>query len=313
MKKPQSPLVQVILAIFFGYFIITLLWVGYGWFKQEYPNPPRQTQNTSRVQHPFYHHQAENALRSFLSLSNNKKKAIRENLESNLLPIDDWLKQLNESDFQVLCLGELHEESTRNFLAKRFFPIVKPEVLLLEATPKELKHFRKKLAAGRTYFPLLGADILSILRAATAVNPKIRIYGIEETKKQNKEEMPVCGTRDSNISNNFWKIFQPGKRHVILFGALHCANESCWLFENLREMASPSLKSKMTNMWVLEEHQYGPLEAFIYFLDRIGIARKSFVIPETQNIHPAVLELLPFLDHRIIKIYQTLIAFRLLA
>ncbi len=53
-----------------------------------------------------------------------------------------------------------HEESTRNFLAEEFFAKFSPDVLLLEASPKDLKRLIKRMDAGRDYFPLLDADIM---------------------------------------------------------------------------------------------------------------------------------------------------------
>jgi len=53
-----------------------------------------------------------------------------------------------------------HEESTRNFLAEEFFAKFSTDVLLLEATPKDLKRLIKRMDAGRDYFPLLDADIM---------------------------------------------------------------------------------------------------------------------------------------------------------
>jgi hypothetical protein len=78
-----------------------------------------------------------------------------------------------------MCIGELHEESTRNFLAEEFFAKLSTDVLLLEVTPKDLKHITKWMDAGRDYFPLLDADIMSILGAVTDRNSAIKIRGIE--------------------------------------------------------------------------------------------------------------------------------------
>jgi hypothetical protein len=80
-----------------------------------------------------------------------------------------------------MCIGELHEESTRNFIVEEFFAKFSVDVLLLEATPKELKRLIKRMNAGRTYFPLLAADIMNILRAVRVRNPDVKIFSIEET------------------------------------------------------------------------------------------------------------------------------------
>jgi hypothetical protein len=207
-------------------------------------------------------------------------------------------------------MGELHEESTRSFLAKEFFAKVNANVLLLEATPKNLKRLIKRMEADKDYFPLLDADILNILRTVKDRNPDIKIYGIEETDKQTRQQQGHSNSRDESIAKNFWVTFEPGLRHIILFGALHCTNESNWLFHNLFSQASPTLKEGMLNVQILGEHQNGPLEAFVYFLDEIAVNRRNFVIPDTRLLHPLIYELFPMLNQQTLKKYRSLIVFR---
>ncbi|MEJ2727757.1 MAG: hypothetical protein P8185_04455, partial [Deltaproteobacteria bacterium] len=267
----NSPLARVILALFGGYLLILLLLSVYDWIREEYPRRPAKPPISERIQHPFYHQEAAKALKRFSRMPKPEKAAIKRNLESSLISMEQWLTRLGQSDYQILCMGELHEESTRDFLAEEFFAKFSTDVLMLEATPKNLKRLIKRMDAGRDYFPLLGADIMKILRTARHRNPAIKIRGIEETDEQQKGEQGHSNSRDQSIAHNFWERFQPGRLHIILFGALHCTSEPNWLFENLYSQASLSLKERMLNVRVLGEHQNGPLEAFVYFLDEIGI------------------------------------------
>ena len=151
---------------------------------------------------------------------------------------------------------------------------------------------------------------MNILRTVRVINPDIKIYGIEETDKQQKEHGGHSGSRDQTLARNFWNRFQPGMRHIILLGALHCANEPNWLFEYLHIQAPLFLKKRILNAQVLGEHQSGPLEAFVFFLDEIGIAKKNFVIPDTGALHPFIYELFQELNRQILEKYCTLIVFR---
>ncbi|MEJ2039056.1 MAG: hypothetical protein P8X55_09000, partial [Desulfosarcinaceae bacterium] len=94
-------------------------------------------------------------------------------------------------------------------------------------------------------------------------------------------------------------------------GALHCTNEPNWLFENLSDQASLSLKNRMFNARVLEEHQNGPVEAFVYFLDEIGIERTDFVIPDTRALPDLIYEWFQLLNRQTLEKYRTLIVFRI--
>ena len=231
-------------------------------------------------------------------------------MKSNLISMEQWLTHLGQSDYQIMCMGELHEESTRNFLAEEFFAKFSTDVLLLEATPKKLKRLIKRMDAGRDYFPLLDADIMKILRTVKDKNPIIKIWGIEETDEQQKGKRDHSNSRDQSIANNFWDRFQPGRIHIILFGALHCTNEPNWLYEHLYSQASLPLKERMLNVRVLGEHQNGPLEAFVYFLDEIGIEKKRFVISDTHSLHPRIYELFQSLNRETLRRYRSLLVFR---
>ena len=307
----DSPLARMIIFVLGGYFIILLFMITYDWIREEYPRPPTKPPSTERIQHSSYHKQAVEALQRFSRLPKPERNAIKESLESSLISMEQWLTHLGQSDYQVMCIGEFHEESTRNFLAEEFFAKFSVDVLLMEATPKELKRLIKRMNAGRTYFPLLDADIMNILCTVRARNPNIKICGIEETDKQQKEHRGHAGSRDQSIARNFWNRFQPGMRHIILFGAFHCTNEPNWLFEYLYGQAPLPLKERMLNAQVVGEHQNGPLEGFVFFLDEIGIEKKNFVIPDTSALHPRIYELFQLLNRQILEKFCTLIVFRI--
>lgn len=306
----DSPLARVILALLGGYFIMLFFVTVYDWITEEYPRRPPKSISETRIQHPVHHDKAVNAIQMFLGLPKSEKVSIKKNLESNLISMEQWLTDVNLSSVQIMCVGEHHEESTRDFLAKEFFTRISTDVLLLEATPEKLKGLIKRMDAGRDYYPLLGADILNILRTVTDRNPDIKTWGIEETDEQQRLQRATSNSRDQSIAHNFWNRFQPEKRHIILFGALHCSNESNWLFKNLSSQASPPLKKRMLNVRVLGEHQNGPLEAFVYFLDEIGIEKKAFVIADTSSLHPRIYELFQLLYQEILAKYHSLIVFR---
>ena len=308
----DSPLARVILATFGGYLIILLFLSVYDWIAEEYPRRPTKPPSSERIQHPFYHEEAAKALQRFSRLTKPEKNAIQKNLQFSLISIEQWLTHLGQSNYQIMCMGELHEESRRKFLAEEFFTKITTDVLLLEATPMTLRRLIKRIDAGRDYyFPLLDADIMKILRTVKHTNPSIKVWGIEETDEQQKEKRGPSNSRDQSIANNFWNRFQPGRRHIILFGALHCTNESNWLFKNLCNHAPLPLKERMINVQVLGEHQNGPLEAFVYFLDEIGIEKKSFVISDTGALHPHIYDFFRLLNRQTLEKYGALIVFRI--
>ena len=44
----------------------------------------------------------------------------------------------------------------------------------------------------------------------------------------------------------------------------------------------------MINVRVLEQHQDGRVEAFIYFLGRVGVQRDDFAVVDSKKLHPLI-------------------------
>ena len=307
----DSSFVRMTLFTLGGYALIALILFSYEWYREEYPSPPSRPPNLERIQHPYDHEHAVKALEWFSRQPGTERKLFLDYLASSFMPVEQWIFRLGHSDLEIMCLGESHMEGTRSFLAERLFPKLSVDTLLLEATPQELNRIFKKMNAGRTYFPLLDADILGLLRSSKAKNPDIEIFGIEETEAQLQHHGGHSWTRDQSIAQNFWSCYRPGKKNIVLFGAFHCSNAQGWLFHKLKIQASPELQEKMLNVLVLEEHHNGPLEAFVYFLDEIGMGKKSFVIPDTGNLHPQIPVLFDSLKRQVLDTFQTVIVFRL--
>ena len=273
---------------------ITLLVAG--WIQENYvplpsPNPP-----TGPFHSSAYRQQAEHAVSQFSKSSAGEQAALLKNLEQNIVSVEHWLDAVRGTGFSVLCLGENHEDATRQFLARTLFSELNIDVLFLEVTShrvgiitQELRS-EQELSWEKEPISLLDADIASIIRAARIRNPDMELIGIEETKRQRiaRQRSDKPGSRDESIYNNFWHHFRYGRRHVVLFGALHCTNRAQWLYGRIRRLAPRRVVDEMINVRILEEHQDGRVEAFIYFLGRIGIHRDDFVVANTKKLHPQI-------------------------
>jgi hypothetical protein len=306
----KSPLVRVILATLGGYLLILFGLLAYDWYQAEFPSPSDEPVVSARIQHPIAHREALAALERVSGLSAKAKAALIKRIEADLISVDRWLNGLGGTDIEILCIGEYHNEATRRFLADEILSKAAADTLMLEATPDELDDLVKRMEAGRDYFPLLDADVLSVLRKAKARNPDIRIVGIEETQLQEAVKTARAGSRDRSIARNFWDGYRPGKRHIILFGALHCQNEPNWLYSNLRRQATPLLRQRMINVQVVGEHQNGAVEAFVYVLDELGVRKNSFAIADTHALPPLIRTLFPSLNRQVLEKVRTLIVFR---
>jgi len=306
----KSPLARIIMFTIAGYLIILLLLFVHDWYIETYPSPPAPPLHTEDVQFPRHQKYAVQALQLYSRLPEHEKTALKKKMDTCLVSIGQWCAHVRQSRFEIVCIGELHTEATRRFLSKKIFPHLDTDALLLEAAPLELQQLIRRMKTGRKYFPLLDADIMSILRTAVATNPDITIYGIEQTQSQAEASSGNTNPRDRSIAENFWAVFRPGSRHTILFGAFHCSNDQSWLFHNLLVQASPGLRPNMFNVCVLGEHQHGSIEAFLYFMDEIGLQKKDFAVLETRHLPAQITEWFPLLHHQILGRYTSLIVFR---
>lgn len=280
------------------------------WRAPEPVTPLSETRSSSaRVQHPVFHPIAQRALVRYRALPEPQRQSVKRNLRQALQPLDRWLANLEAADPRVICVGERHRPATRRFLARELFARLPVDVLMLEATRAQTRRLSERTLAGDELVGLLGADAAELLRSALGRNPRLALAGIEESRRQ-ADLRGGQGNRDRSIAVNFWNHYRSGARHAILFGALHCSNLPHRLFGRLRADAPPALHRRMVNLQVLGQHQDGPLEAFVYFLDELGLAPGHFAVADTGALHPLVYRWFSLLNQQVLSEFATLVVFR---
>lgn len=305
-------MMRIIFLVFAWPLIIVAIVVSFDWAWNEFLISDEDRRLLSKVAPPKYLSVGVQALEQYSALSQSEQLSVRNSLESTLISTKQWLTHLQQSNHSVICLGEDHEDTTREFLANEFFANIEVHTLFLEATTGEMERVSREIEQDQPHVSLLDADIAKIIRAAKALNPKLVLAGIEETKEQerHREREGDRTFRDDSILTNFWRTFTPGERHVVLFGALHCTDKPDWLFERVRLHAPPPIAQNMLNVRVIGEHQDGLLAAFVFFIDEIGVEREDFVIPNTSQLHPLVLKWFAILLPATLERFQTLVIFR---
>jgi hypothetical protein len=280
------------------------------WVEAEFPRAPDEASTSMPTQDSQHRASVRRALNQFERMSEGERRVMKANLAAHLIPTKRWLAEVAASGAPLICLGERHETTTRRFLADTVFTSLPIDILLLEATPKEMKRLKRWVASGRDYVPLLGADIAQVVRVVSARNPSVDISGIEETRAQEAAHVRETGARDRAIAQNFWRAYQPGKRHLILFGALHCAATTAWLYANIHAQAPEGLRDQMLNVCALGLHQNGSVDAFVSFLDEIGLTTTDIVIADTQALPQPIYRWFPSLNEDILSKFAALVVFR---
>ena len=265
-----------------------------------------------RIQFPEHHPWAERALARVAALPPGERADLISAIERTIQPFPRWLAALNRRPMAVLCVGENHEPYLRRFLAERMFAALKADVLLLEATPREVGRIRARAEAGDEHVMLLEAGIGRLLRSALEANPELVIDGIEERREQRAARIEAgTSSRESSIETNFRARYQRGRRHVVLYGAFHCSHQGGWLFRRLRKRPPPGAPTEtLINLRVAWEHVEAPFEAFVYFLDEIGVAPGDFVIADPTALPAEIDDWFPFLSANELRAFGAVAVFR---
>jgi hypothetical protein len=311
----RSPLATLLLVVL-GWPVIVLSLVGgysglHHWLAREYPRPARDDDD-ARVQYSGYHHIAVDALRSLRALAPAEQQAIVQRLDAAISTPERWLDSLDRTRPVLLCLGEQHDERTRRFLARRVFPRLPLDMLTLEATATDLANIRVHVTTGRTYYPLLGADISGVLKAVLAKSPATRIEAVDETDAQHAARMARAdqGFRDDSMTDNLLAVYRSGSRTAMLFGAFHCLNEPRMLYSQVRVSLPATEADEMHSLRVMGEHEGGPVEAFVYFLDELGLPAGDLALPDPSALPSAVARWFPLFSQETLERYDTVMVYR---
>ena len=301
----MDPLIRLALYALLWPLSIVLVLVFFSWYRNEYPRP---ADPAPPYENPISQHLLAQALESYRSLPQAEQIALRKAFGKQIIPLDDWLPDFPDEASSVVCIGEYHRPSTRLFLAHKLIPAFPADTLLLEGTHAEVSRILQRMDRGREYFPLLGADITAVVRAARQANPDVRILGIEETETQFDSREHNSGFRDRSIADNAIKALPSRGHTLILYGAMHCTDRPDRLHGLLLERLP---RGRLLNIQVLGIQQDGSLQAFAAFLNEAGMQYGSFVIPDTRELDTRVRSWFSLLDRQVFSQYRVLVAFRI--
>lgn len=289
-----------------------LAWIAGEWARLHFVPPPNPVEVPADafVQHPGYETMAWKAIEAYEAMPASRQRSLAGNLRRNLGDLGAELDRLARSRLTILCIGENHIASTRRFLAETALPAVALDVLLLEIPDEDLPGIMSKIDAGVAEVPLLGVDIAAVVRAVRRANPDIVIAGIDESASQKAQRTQRNrGSRDISIAGNLRSHIRRGKRHGVLFGALHCADQPNWMYRRIRLGEHRVKREEIVNVNVIGEHQDGTLEAFLAFIDAIGIRRRNFMIADTGALDRLIFSWFPALTRSFLR-YDAVIVFQ---
>ena len=267
------------------------------------------TLKNEKLQHPPHIALGIYAYRRFLVLPKHEREAIRAGMEASVWAVERWLVALEARPPGFLCIGESHQNSYRDFMARRFFSSYAVDRLYLEATDGTVPWLELRSDLGERDVDLLRADIAEVIRAVVERNPEVEIHGAEETASQRRARRDAgTGARDDSIYRNVVASYVRGQRHAAILGALHCTNGQGWLFSQLGKEGSPLAGDERLNLAVMSVHKDLLTREFVRFLRSLGLARDDLVLVDTgaldTRVHGWFFELTRrFLDYRTVVLF----------
>jgi hypothetical protein len=292
--------------------LLGLAWIAADWARLNFvPSPkPRELPADAFVRHAGYEGLATRAMAAFDAMPASRQLALIENLEKNLGELGGELARLDDSRLSILCIGERHFGATRRFLAESVFPALAVDVLLLETPDDALPMMMSRIDAGEVEVPLLGADIAAVVGAARRARPGVVVAGIDESTSQKAQRIHRgYGSRDISIAGNLRSHLRRGKRHAVLFGALHCADQPNWMYRRIQLGEHRVSREEIRNVNIIGEHQDGTLEAFLAFIHAIGVERRQFMVADVAALDRLVFSWFPGLT-RSFQRFNSVIVFR---
>lgn len=295
------------ILVIVGIFLAT----AFEWAKENFVPSPRSTLRPVKAAARALEidHLREDVLGKLADIPAFERQQLRDSLSSAVTPFDSWLSAMKDAPLELICVGETHDDLTRSFLATRFFPHFPLDALMLETTEEDLEILIRLVESGSPRLSLLEADVAEVIRAAQDANPKVSILGIEETRLQRISRFQTrTGSREQSIVENFLVHFRHGRRHAVLYGALHCVDEPSWFLGRLRADGDGRKLGPTLSVNVVNARSSVETAAFVNFLEELGYLSPPFVVPRTAMLHAEIYAWFPQLT-RTFRHYDSVIVF----
>ncbi len=200
----------------------------------------------------------------------------------------EWVQSLNQKSFDLLCLGESHED-----LFRQLYGLVLKDLhfqkLAIESTREDLELIHKSWVESKQA-KLLGADFAPILIGIEGHIQSIPIVPVESTKEQDlleTQELIHTGktslSRDGFIAQNLLNAMSSGEKLVALYGRHHCSKNNMGLgsvpFFNFLQRVKTGL-----NVMVLKRRGTTTIHPLVVYLDMGVEGAKPVRVIESAKI-----------------------------
>ncbi len=232
------------------------------------------------------------------------KHAMEQAFTERVMPLETWVSQLNSQGYELLCLGETHNDYYRELYSTKVFSLLQADVLAVESNQEKASLMMDKYHSDSTSeLKVTGAPYRIVLNSFLSTNPEGEVMGVEPSDQQTSEATlaQMQGveeaaftrpSRDSFIATNIAPNLEISDlRTVALYGSSHCT-----YFENGLGFDTPFMRFLMTEYGdqnrILNLHILEPEEEHLLkiYLKGFGLLEDGTdqVLVNTRSIDPAV-------------------------
>ena len=232
------------------------------------------------------------------------KHAMEQAFTERVMPLGTWISQLNSQGYDLLCLGETHNDYYRELYSTKVFSTLEADVLAVESNQVNATLMMEEYYANSTSeLKVTGAPYRIVLDSFLKTNTEGEVIGVEPSDQQTndatlaqmqgfEEAAFTRPSRDSFIATNIAPNLETSNlRTVALYGSSHCT-----YFENGLGFDTPFMRFLMNEYGdqkrILSLHILEPEEEHLLkiYLKGFGLLEDGTdqVLINTRSIDPAV-------------------------
>jgi len=159
---------------------------------------------------------------------------IQASVKAASMPVADWVYALNQKSYDLLCLGETHEDFFREFYGPLIMDL-QFQKLAIEATSEDWIKLQESWKTSKKS-QLLNASFGPIMTSLEAKTPQVAVVPVEATQQQDQLETKYIIetgkshlSRDGFIAQNIQQTMVAGEKTVALYGRNHCSKNNTGL------------------------------------------------------------------------------------
>lgn len=213
---------------------------------------------------------------------------IQTSIKAASLPVAEWIESLNQKPFDLLCLGESHEDFFREF----YGPVIQGlqfNKLAIETTSEEWVKIQETWTTTQQA-KLLNANYAPILQGLQGKTPVVSVLPVEATKQQDLLETKYTIetgkshlSRDGFIAQNIQQNMLAGEKTVALYGRHHCSKNNTGLgsvsFANFLGRSK-----KVLSVMVMKRRSTEKANPLTVFLDAGVEGTKPVLVVESAKV-----------------------------